>query len=421
MAAFGLHRGLFPAQQDDSPLGAAAQGCVGNRDDSEHRAEPVPTLGSARAQAATSRTVGFLDLDAAHEEIAAEVERGWNEILLSKDFAGGAAVTAFEHEFAAYCGVTGCVGVANGTDALELGLRALGIGAGDEVVVPANSFIASAEAVSRAGATPTFVDVDPDTLLIDPAALPGSITHRTAAVMPVHLYGAVAPMDAVTAAADVAGLAVIEDAAQAQGARLHGRTAGSFGDVAGTSFYPGKNLGAYGEAGAVLSDDPDVLERVRALRNHGGQQRYVHEVIGCNSRMDSLQAVVLSAKLRRLEAWNEARRAAAARYADLLGGIDDVRLPVSAVGSEPAWHLYVVRVPDRDGVRVALEAAGIGVGIHYPRPIHLQAAYLEQGPGPGSCPVAEEAAASLLSLPMHPHLSASNQERVADVLARALR
>lgn len=369
----------------------------------------------------TSRTVAFLDLDAAHEEIAAEIEAGWREVVATKDFAGGAAVTSFEEAFAEFCGVAGCAGVGNGTDALELGLRAIGVGPGDEVVVPANSFIASAEAVNRAGASPVFADVEPTTLLVDADTLAEAVTPRTAALMPVHLFGQVAPMAGISDVARRAGAAVVEDAAQAQGARLDGVFAGSFGLVAGTSFYPGKNLGAYGEAGAVLSDDPDVLARVRALRNHGGDRRYVHEVVGCNSRMDSLQAVVLRAKLRRLEAWNESRRAAAARYRDLLAELPDVELTAELPGSEPAWHLYVVRVPERDRVLEALTTAGIGAGIHYPRPIHLQRAYADLGLGRGSFPVAEAAAERILSLPMHPYLTLTDQERVVEVLAGALR
>jgi dTDP-4-amino-4,6-dideoxygalactose transaminase len=365
--------------------------------------------------------VPFIDLVASHREVADEIAAGWAQVLETADFAGGAAVDELEAAYAAYCGVAACAGVGSGTDALELALRAIGVGRGDEVVVPANSFVASAEAVSRVGARPVFADVDERTLLVDPRALEAAITTRTAAVMPVHLFGQLAPMDEIVAIARRAGVPVIEDAAQAQGALQHGRHAGTLGHVAATSFYAGKNLGAYGEAGAVTSTSPAVVDTVRALRSHGSERRYQHDLVGTNSRMDSLQAVVLLAKLRRLDGWNAARRAAAARYDELLDDVDGIELPMTAPGNVHAWHLYTVRVAERDRVLDELRAAGVAAAIHYPTPIHLTGAYADAGRGVGSMPVSEAAAARLVSLPMHPHLTSSQQERVADALRAAVR
>ncbi|MBN9374786.1 MAG: DegT/DnrJ/EryC1/StrS family aminotransferase, partial [Cellulomonas sp.] len=271
------------------------------------------------------------------------------------------------------------------------------------------------------GAVPVPVDVDPEHLLMDPAAVRAAVGPRTQAIVPVHLFGQVAPVDEIGKIAADAGVPMIEDAAQSQGARHNGRAAGSFGLAAGTSFYPGKNLGAAGDAGAVLSSDADVARQVRVLAAHGSAHKYDHEVVGVNSRLDAVQAVVLSAKLKRLDAWNAARRAAAARYAELLDGVDGVRAPVSAEGNEDVWHLYVVQVDERDRVLATLNAAGIGAGIHYPTPIHLTGAYESLGFGTGSFPVAEAAAERILSLPLYPHLTAGQQERVVEVLAQAVR
>jgi dTDP-4-amino-4,6-dideoxygalactose transaminase len=310
--------------------------------------------------------------------------------------------------------------VANGTDALELALRARGIGRGDEVIVPANTFVATAEAISRAGARPVLVDCDADHLLIDPARVAERVGSLTKAVMAVHLYGQMAPVEALAAALPE-GVAVIEDAAQSQGATRHGRRSGSVGIVAGTSFYPGKNLGAYGDAGAVLTDDPGTADAVRALRSHGGTRKYRHDLVGMNSRLDSLQAVVLRAKLARLAGWNDQRRAAARRYDELLVGQVGIGLPVTMAGNEHVWHLYVVRVARRDRVLARLNAAGIGAGIHYPQPLHLLGAYAELGHGPGDFPVAEAAAAGILSLPLFPGISDAQQQRVAAELVAAVR
>jgi dTDP-4-amino-4,6-dideoxygalactose transaminase len=361
--------------------------------------------------------IPLVDLAVQHAQVAGEVAAGWARVTATGAFIHGPDVTAFEEEFAAFSGAGHCVGVANGTDALELALRARGIGAGDEVILPANTFIATAEAVSRAGARPVLADCDPAYLLIDPERVAERLTERTRAVMAVHLYGQMAPVHALAEVLP-AGVDLIEDAAQSQGATHHGRGSGSVGAVAGTSFYPGKNLGAYGDAGAVLTSDVDTAATLRALRDHGGTRKYTHDLVGMNSRLDTVQAVVLRAKLARLDAWNEQRRAAARRYDDLLAGHTGIRLPATLAGNEHVWHLYVVRLARRDAVLARLHAAGIGAGIHYPHPVHLLGAYADLGHGPGDFPVAEAAAGEILTLPLFPGITAAQQERVAaEVLA----
>lgn len=363
--------------------------------------------------------VPLVNLAIQHLAIADEVAAGFEAVFQSSAFVGGPDVAAFETAFAKFCEVPHCVGVANGTDAIELALRAAGLGGGDEVVVPANTFVATAEAVIRAGCRVTFVDCDPVHLLIDVGRLVQCMTDRTKAVIAVDLFGQVAPFEAIT---PVVGESVLlfEDAAQAQGARRNGRPAGSFGVAAGTSFYPGKNLGAYGDGGAVLTASEPIADRLRSLRNHGARGRYDHTMLGFNSRLDTLQAVVLRAKLARLSNWNVQRRVAAERYVQLLGGVDDVRLPVTLPGNDHVWHQFVVRVPNRDEVLDSLHDAGIGAGIHYPVPVHLQAPFVADGPGVGGCPVAEKAAGEILSLPIFPGITEEQQCRVADVLRRAL-
>lgn len=364
--------------------------------------------------------VPLVDLVAQQAEIEAEVRIGLDDVLSRAAFMGGEPVRLFEEEYAAFIGVPHCVGVANGTDALELALRAVGVRRDDEVVLPANTFIATAEAVSRIGAVPVLVDVDDEHQLIDPVAVAAAVTDRTRAVVPVHLFGQVALMEQLEPLARDAGIPVVEDAAQAQGATRHGLPAGGLGTVAATSFYPGKNLGAAGDAGAVTTADPEVAARVRLLGAHGSPQKYVHEVIGMNSRLDAVQAVVLRAKLARLDKWNRLRREVAQRYDALLADVPGVRTPRVAAGNDDVWHLYVVRVPDRDRVLAALHDAGIGAGIHYPTPVHLTRAYAGLGHGPGSFPVAEKAATEILSLPIHPHLTPEQQEHVVATLRRAL-
>lgn len=365
-------------------------------------------------------SIPFVDLGAQHAEIADEVRAGLDRVFAATAFIGGEDVALFEGEYAAYVGARHCVGVANGTDALELALRAVGVSAGGEVVMPANTFIATAEAASRIGATPVLVDVDEEHLLLDPDRVAAAVTGATQAIVPVHLYGQTAFVERLADLAAGLGLPLVEDAAQAQGARRHGRPAGSLGRVAATSFYPGKNLGAAGDAGAVTTDDDEVAARVRLLGAHGSPTKYVHDVVGMNSRLDTVQAVYLRAKLARLEEWNQRRRDAAALYAELLDGVPGLRLPRTAEGNLDVWHLYVVRVPERDRVLAALGAAGIGAGIHYPTPVHLTGAYAWLGHGPGSFPVAEGAAASMLSLPMGPHLTPEQQKQVATTLMDAL-
>ena len=367
--------------------------------------------------------IPLVDLKAAHSEVADEVREGFDRVLAGTAFIGGEEVREFEREYAEFAGVAHCVGVANGTDALELALRASGVGPGDEVVLPANTFIATAGAVARTGARPVLVDCDPDSLLIDPQAALDAVGPATRAVVPVHLYGQSA--DAARLAAGVPdSVRIVEDAAQSQGATRDGRQAGS-GGIAATSFYPGKNLGAYGDAGAVLTDDPEAAAVVRAIANHGGVQKYRHDLPGFNSRLDGLQAVVLRAKLRRLAAGNGARRTAAARYDELLAPLADAgRLvrPTTVDGNVHVWHLYVVRVAgaDRDEVVGKLNASGIGAGVHYPTPVHLTPAYRSLGHHRGDFPHAERAADEILSLPLFPQITPDQQQQVVDALADAL-
>jgi dTDP-4-amino-4,6-dideoxygalactose transaminase len=367
-------------------------------------------------------SIPLVDLAAQHAAVAQEVADGWQQVLGRTAFINGPQVAAFEAGYAEFTGAAHCVGVGNGTDAIEIALRALGVGAGDECILPANTFIATAEAVVRAGATPVLVDcADDGTYLIDPAAAAAAVTPRTRAIIPVHLYGQAAPVEQLLPLAEQFGGWVVEDAAQSQGARRHGVGAGALGHAAATSFYPGKNLGAYGDGGAVLTSSAEVAGRIRMIRDHGSPRKYEHDVIGVNSRLDTLQAVVLSAKLRRLAGWNEARRAAAQRYDALLAGAGDVIRPRTLAGNEHVWHLYVVRVPDRDRVLKELHAAGIGAGIHYPVPIHRTAAFADLGYPDGAFPVTEQAAGEILSLPLFAEITAEQQERVAAALAAALR
>jgi dTDP-4-amino-4,6-dideoxygalactose transaminase len=365
-------------------------------------------------------TIPLVDLGLQHRQIADEVSAGFARVMERGAFILGAEVAEFEQAFARFSGIAHAIGVANGTDALELSVRAAGIGRDDEVVLPTNSFIATAIAVARAGATPVLVDSDPTYHLIDPEQVVARITPRTRAILPVHLFGQVAPMEPLQAIAARAGVALLEDAAQAQGARRHGTAAGGFGLVAGTSFYPGKNLGAYGDAGAVLTTSDAVAGKVRALRDYGSPVKYSHPEFGVNSRLDTLQAVVLSAKLKHLPAWNAERRAAAQRYDTLLANIRGVTLPATLPGNEHVWHLYVVRVPERDRVCKELNQVGIGAGIHYPTPIHLQGAFAHLGHRRGEFPVAERAAAEILSLPLFPGITPAQQEQVVHELKRVL-
>lgn len=370
-----------------------------------HEDEPIP----------------LVDLAAQHREIADEVRASFDAILERTAFIGGPDVDAFEREFAEYCGLPHCVGVANGTDAIELGLRAAGLESGDEVILPANTFIATAEAVERAGGTVVLADCDPAHLLLEPKAIDERLSDRTRAIIGVDLFGQIAPFERIRDAVRGRGVLVAEDAAQSQGATRHGRAIGHGVRFASTSFYPGKNLGAYGDGGAVLTDDAELAQTVRALGNHGGLRKYEHVHVGCNSRLDTLQAAVLRTKLRRLDAWNDRRNVLAARYCELLRDVACIELPTVDAANLAVWHLFVVRVPERDRVLARLHDARIGAGIHYPVPVHLTEAFAHLGHGAGDFPVAEAAAASMLSLPLHAHLSDAQQDRVVATLMAALR
>lgn len=364
-----------------------------------------------------SQPVPFVDLGLQHRRIADQVTAGFERVLSATSFIRGPEADTFERAFAQYCGVEHVVGVGNGTDALEMALAAHDIGPGDEVVIPANTFVATAEAVARVGAQIRLVDCD-EHFLLDPKQLEEAVTSRTRAVAAVHLYGQTAAVELIR---EVVGpdVLVLEDAAQSQGARRHGIRAGALGDVAATSFYPGKNLGAYGDAGAVMTSSVEVADRVRAIGNHGGNRKYEHSVIGRNSRLDGLQAVVLTEKLRVLDEWNAERRAAATRYDELLADVEQVQRPVTAPGNEHVFHLYVVRVPERDRVAEHLAGAGIGAGVHYPQPIHQIPAFDFLAVPAGSFPVTEQAAPELLSLPMFPGITPGQQERVAEAVRGA--
>jgi dTDP-4-amino-4,6-dideoxygalactose transaminase len=365
--------------------------------------------------------IPLVDLSLQHQQIAEEVEEGFADLLSTGDFVGGKEVAAFEQEYAQFIGARACVGVGNGTDALEMALRAVGVGPDDEVVLPANTFIATAEAVIRAGARPVLVDVDDAALMMDPTAVEDALTEHTRAVIPVDLYGQIAPFDQLPASLAERGVAVIEDAAQSHGATRHGKRAGSFGVAAGTSFYPGKNLGAYGDGGAVTTDDEELATRVRLLGAHGSATKYEHTHVGFNSRLDTIQAVVLRAKLRRLHHWNAERREAGALYERLLEGTPGLRLPVVLPGNDAVLHLYVVRIESRrDEVLDRMRGQGVGASVHYPVPLHLTPALRQYGHGPGSLPVCERAAGELLSLPIFPGITQGQQERVTQSLRDAL-
>ena len=364
-------------------------------------------------------TVPLVDLAAMDPDIRREIEAAVIGVLRRGDFIGGEAVQRFEENFARACGVPHACGVGNGTDALTLALRALGIGPGDEVIVPVMTFIATAEAVTHVGATIRFADVEEQRWTLDLAHLERAWSPKTRAVIPVHLYGHPADMEPILAFARQKKLFVIEDAAQAHGALHQGRPVGGLGDCAAFSFYPSKNLGACGDGGIVVSRNGELIEKVRKLSNHGRSEKYTHEMEGVNSRLDTLQAAVLEIKLRHLDRWNQARRAKAAFYQELLSRLP-IGLPSIAEGVEPVWHLYVIRTPHRDQIRQALHKEGIQTGVHYPLPLHLQPAYRHLGLQPGSFPTAEKAAQEALSLPMYPELPSQDQQRIAQIMAKTL-
>jgi dTDP-4-amino-4,6-dideoxygalactose transaminase len=359
--------------------------------------------------------VPFVDLKAQLASIRSEIDAALKRVLETCTFVLGPEVAAFEENFAKYCGVEHCIGVSSGTAALHLALLAAGVGPGDEVITVSHTFIATAWAISYLGARPVFVDIDPETYTLSPASLERAFTPRTKAVLPVHLYGQPADLDPLLEICGRHGVPLVEDCAQSQGAKYHGRRVGGFGLLAATSFYPGKNLGAYGEAGAVLTRDASLARRVRALRDHAQTARYLHSELGFNYRMAALQGAVLDVKLAHLDSWNQARRRAAKRYQTLLSS-NSVGLPKEAEGLEHVWHLYVVRHLERDRLKSHLDEAGVGNGLHYPTPVHLQPAYAELGYRRGDLPVTEQVARECLSLPMYAELDESLQRRVAESL-----
>lgn len=384
-----------------------------------------PPLTDATKTAATNRriVVPFVDLKTQSDLIADEIEGAIADVFRAGRFILTEEVTAFEAEFANYCGAKHAISVNSGFDALVLALRVAGIGPGDEVITVPNSFFATAAAVSHAGATPVFVDCEPGTLSIDVNHVESAITPRTRAILPVHLFGRLADMRSLCALAEKHGLRIIEDAAQAHGAEDLERSAGTFGELGCFSFYPTKNLGAYGDGGAIVTDDGKLADDLGSLRNYGEREKYHHHLLGVNSRLDALQAAILRVKLPRMFAWTEARRRVAARYAEKLEG-----LPVTVMAPPRRWedpcdhvfHLFVVELDDRDEVRSALAAEGVQTGVHYPVPIHLQPAYHFLGKGRGSFPVAERSADRLLSLPLFPEITDEQVDYVVDVLANIL-
>ncbi len=356
--------------------------------------------------------VPFVDLQSLHSPLEHELAAVFSRVLQSSAFVLGPEVKEFERQFAAYVGTSHCVAVSNGTAALQLALVALGIGPGDEVVTVPHTFIATAEAITAVGARPVFVDIDPVSYTMDPALLEAAITSHTRAIVPVHLYGQTADMDALLAVANRHGIPVVEDACQAHGAQYNGRGAGSLGAAGCFSFYPGKNLGACGEGGAVTTDDPELAHRIAMWRDHGSSKKYVHEFPGLNMRMDGVQGGVLAVKLKHLDRWNDQRREAAAHYAVALRGAD-ITLPAEMPYGRHVYHLYVIQSGDRDGLRQRLQDAGIESGLHYPIPLHLQEAYASLGYARGDFPVTERVAGRILSLPMYPGISTEAVARVA--------
>jgi dTDP-4-amino-4,6-dideoxygalactose transaminase len=360
--------------------------------------------------AALTLPVPFLDLRSSHDDLKQDLLAEIGALIDSNAFTNGPAVAAFEDAFAAYCNRSACIGLGSGLDALRLALIAAGLEPGDEVLVPANTFIATLEAVTQAGGIPVPVDVSEVDLNMDVEAAGAAVGPRTRFVMPVHLYGQLADMRGLAQL----GLPVIEDACQAHGATRDGVAAGELGLAAAYSFYPGKNLGAFGDAGALVADDEELVARVKALREHGQRAKYDHELIGFTARLDTIQAIVLSRKLPLLDGWNAQRRAAAALYGEALAGVGDLELPPVAPGSDPVWHLYVIRTADPQALALHLRERQIGTGFHYPEPAHLSKAYRHLGHPAGSFPVAEEAAGRVISLPMFPGITESQVEAVVD-------
>mgnify|MGYP000858048647 CR=1 FL=1 len=365
--------------------------------------------------------VPFVDLGAQYAAVGPEIQAAMQGVLQDKSFILGPHVAAFERDFAAYCGAAHCIGVGNGTDALYIAMKCLGLGPGDEVLVPANTFVATSEAVSQCGALPVFVDVEEEGYHLDLADARRKITPRTRAVTPVHLYGQPVDLAALRAFADEFGLKVVQDCAQSHGAAVDGKPLAAFGDVCCYSFYPGKNLGAYGDAGAIVCDDDALANRCRMFANHGRMSKYDHEFEGVNSRMDGLQGAVLGVKLRHLEQWTEARRANAAAYAKRLSGVPGLTLPAALPGRRHVYHLFVVRVDDREGLRAHLKERGVASGVHYPIALPDLTAYARSSQPPAPCPVATRLAGRILSLPMYPELAVEQIDHVADSVTAFLR
>lgn len=364
--------------------------------------------------------VPFLDLSTPHRSLADEILGSWSEILNSGCFIGGQQVESFESEFAAVCGTKYAVAVGSGTDALRFIFLALNLEPGDEVITVANTFIATTEAIHQAGGRAVFVDVHPRTYTLDPERIEAAITSRTRGIVPVHLYGQPAAMGGILEIANRHGLWVVEDAAQAHLAEYNGRQVGSFGIASAFSFYPGKNLGACGEAGAVTTDDEVIARKVRMLRDHGQSRKYFHEVEGYNGRCDALQAAALRIKLKHLPDWSEARRRVAARYLDRLRGVEGVVLPTVPEGTLPVWHLFVVQVNERDRIAVELSERGIGVAFHYPVPLYAQPAYQWLEVDPGSLPVTGSVCSRVLSLPIYPEMTHEMVDAVCDALIECI-
>lgn len=354
------------------------------------------------------------DLGPEHAQLQDRLESAFRRVLERGDFILGREVPLFEEAFAAYCGTAHAVGVANGTDALTLVLKALDVEPGDEVIVPASTFVATGTAVLQAGGKPVLAEVDPITLCLAPAALKAARTTRTKAIIPVHLYGQ--PVDWAAIQAAAGGVPILEDACQAHGARWQGRRTGSLGVAGAFSFFPAKNLGALGDGGAVTTSDAALAAKVRQLRNCGRSTKYDHPIRGFNSRLDTLQAALLLEKLPHLDEWNARRRVSADRYRQALKGIEEVRAPEASSGTEPVWHQFVIRARRRDELAEALKAQGIATGVHYPKPLHLQGAFADLGHKPGDFPVSEAASAEVLSLPMFPSLTQQDVERVASAI-----
>lgn len=362
----------------------------------------------------------FLDVGFTYRTLKDELDAAYHSVMDSSMYIGGDAVAQFEQQFATYCGAQHCVGVGNGLDALVLTLRAYGIGAGDEVIVPANTFIATWLGVAQVGATPVPVDADAVTMNMDLDLVPDAITPRTRAIMPVHLYGQPVASEGLRALARKHDLKIIEDAAQAHGGRDGNRRVGQLGDVAGFSFYPGKNLGAFGDGGAIVTDDGDLAQSIRMLGNYGAQVKYQHDAVGYNSRLDPMQAAMLSVKLAKLDEWGARRSAIADIYQSALAGAPDLTLPVVGAGLQSAWHLFVVRVPDRDALQAALAERGVATAMHYPIANHKSGAFIEEF-GDHSYPVTEEICRTCLSLPIGPHLSLEQAHEIAQHVNDATR